>query len=253
MADELTPNPPEQADNSEETRPEWLPENFKEPEALVESYKEAQRKITELTNQVKVRDENTQSLAERLEQLEAQAAQSQQSQQQYDLYAAYDQAYEQGDTRAMLQINAQIAAAAAQQAVQQVQPQQQGPSTGQSEIVASLAEQAVSQKYDDWDEYKPKVLDVLRQRPGLLSDEAVSSPKGLADALDDAYRIAKFEDYRSGAAQQQQAAELQRQAKLNAQTMQGAGGRPSSPDEAAQRWKEISSAQVGSYSDLFGK
>lgn len=239
-------DPAEGQDNPEEVRPAWLPENFKEPEALVESYKEAQRKITELTGQVKTRDENLQSFSERLEQIEAETSRQSQQTQQYDFQAAYDRAYEEGDTRAIIALNAQLAQAAAEQAFQKLQPQQPASNDSNSEIVAKLAEAEVRARYGDWDDYREKIADTIKAQPWLLPDEALSSPRRLEAAFDNVYRIVKFDD-QGTAGQGNQAAELQRQMKLQAQSAVGAAGRPGSPDSDKEAWERIKAARPKNY------
>src|SRR5574338_125029 len=154
MADPATENQTEQ-----EERPSWLPENFKSPEDLATSYKEAQRKISEQGERMSEMERELASLTELAAQLQ-QAPQWQQPQSQDPaerLYAQYAEAVESGDYRTQLAVQAQISQLAAQAvfqgAQQQQAPQWQQVQESQSELIATQATNALRSTYQDWNEY----------------------------------------------------------------------------------------------------
>ncbi len=223
-------------DNPTEERPEWLPENFESPEALAASYKEAQRKITELSQSNKGLEDSIQSLSSQFE--EFTAAQNRPDPNQ--VYSQWQDLYEQDPIGTM----AQIAQATANQVLQQQQSSQREP-TATPDVVAFIADQTMGQNREDWGDYKEKVAEVIAQNPLFQRDELWTSPQAASQALDSAYQMVKAQDVLSGnhIAQQQQADT--RAMKLAAQTAGGAGGRTPAPDDFAQRWQEIQSASSG--------
>lgn len=226
----------------EEQRPEWLPSNFTDPADLAKSWKDTQGELTR-SNQALAAER---SAREALEAQQAEAAQTQQAQvQQNDIVARIDQARENGDTQTELALIAYVA----QQAAATVAPQPSGPALSPN-FVVDYASRAVAEKHDDWDEYKDKAAQFLAQNSFLVTDEVASDPQLLAQRLDLAYTQVKAADLLNGTAMvPADQAEAQRQAKLAAQTLQGANGRPApaTPDV----FQEIKSAQVVNYSDLF--
>lgn len=233
MADQ-DPALEEGADNPE--RPEWLPENFESPEALLASYKESQRKITELSQSNKGLEDSIQSLSSQFE--EFTAAQSRPDPNQ--VYSQWQDLYEQDPIGTM----AQIAQATATQVLQQQSAGQQQP-TATPDVVAFIADQTMNQQYEDWGGYKEKVAEVIAQNPLFQRDELWTNPQAASQALDSAYQMVKAQDVLSGEyAQQKQQADA-RAMKLAAQTAQGAGGRIPAEDDFEKRWQEIQNAETG--------
>ena len=101
MADEIAVEP---------ERPEWLPEQFKAPEALVQSYEESRREMDRLRSQLE--QERAQMAQERdafttaLSSVPAPVSQPI-GMQDDPLAGAYQRAYEEGDAAAMLRLGAQ--------------------------------------------------------------------------------------------------------------------------------------------------
>lgn len=233
---EQDPNLEEGADNPE--RPEWLPENFDSPEALAASYKEAQRKITELSQSNRGLEESIQSLSTQFEEFTA-------SQNRPDPNAVYSQWQDLYDQDPIGTI-AQIAQATASQVLAQ---QSQGRENDNlPSIVAALADQQLSRQFEDWDEYKPKVAELLANDPVYGRDDLYSSPETAARTLTTAYNVAKAQDILNGATDlaSQQAADT-RAMKLNAQTAVGASGRPSTPADQQAEWDAIKAARPKNY------
>jgi hypothetical protein len=226
---------PAQQDNPEADRPEWLPENFKTPEDLASSYRESQRKITEETTARRNLEQLVASQQAQIEQI--QAAQAQPEPDQNDWY----QAYEQDPIATQRALAEQAARDAVAAYAQQAQPQTQQVQGSQAEIVASLAYNALEDRYGKLtDEQRNEMARVATERPYLIPADAVASPQKLADALDVVYQLAVPNP--SPATSQE---DLMRTMKLQAQSANGAGGHLSPADEAQQRWQEITNASTG--------
>lgn len=218
-------------------RPDWLPANFNDPADLAKSYTEAQAAKTRAEQRAAALEAQIAGIeAERIEAQQTQQAAAQQN----DLVARIDQAREIGDTQTELALMAYIAQQAAAQAV----PQQQQALP--AEFVADYASNALARQYGDWDAYKDRAAGWLAQNSYLVTDEVAGNPQLLAQRLDVAYKAVKAEDLIAGNIPAQ-APDLSQQ-KMVAQTMSGAGARQPSPDEAAQLWDRIRSAETGGFS-----
>jgi hypothetical protein len=245
MAEDPTPS----GNPDAEERPDWLPENFNSPEDLVKSYQEAQRKITEETSARKALEQNFSSLSEQVE-----ALQQQSQQPQVDPYAQQQQlaeAYETDPIGTMAWLAQQSAQQAVQQYAQTAQQQFQPTIEAQMQNNARFAGSEMQAKYDDYDHYFPKIQEAIMQDPDLLPETALQSVATTQAKLERIYKMVKADDVIAGTVPQQSQADLMRTMKLNAQSADGAGGRPGSPDAGEQRWKEIQNAPVVNYRDLF--
>lgn len=243
---QTTPDP--ETGNQADERPDWLPENFKSPEDLAKSYAEATRKITEQGQTISAMEQNLSDFQEQFESFQQQA---QQSQQQYDpstdpFLASYEQAMETGDYRTALAYQAQLTQAAVQQALNQFSQGQQQQNAPQIEAhyntVAALADQALGNRYQDWNDYKGKIAEAIQQSPHLVPDEALTSPIATAEALDRVYKQVKYDDLVSGTAQQQQQAAQAAEARRLADLAPNNAGRMMSPTEQEAEWAAIKAA-----------
>lgn len=229
----------EAADNPTPERPEWLPENFKSPEDLARSYSEAQRKITELSQQNK-------GLEESIGELAAQFENWQTEQNQPDPNLVRNQWLEAFEADPIATV-AQIAQTTAQQVHEQYaqkQPQEQVS----PDVVAFIADQNLQQAHPDWAEYKQKVAEIVSTDPifQYLGEDVWRNPASTTAALDRAYKMAKADDVLSGNAVVEQTLEQNRQMKLNAQSASGAAGRPAdSYGTWEERFSEIQNAPSG--------
>lgn len=250
MADPSADSP--RGNNPEDAqRPDWLPENFTSPEALVTSYNEAQNKIREQGTRLNAVEQNFAELSSQFEQSQQQAAQP--AQQQYDpnsdpLLAQFETAMENGDYRTVAAIQQhwtqQTAIHTAQQLAQQNRPAE---GTVTPDVAAFIADKNLEATYPDWNEVKSQVGDIIRENPLFDRDELWSNPARATHALTEAYKLAKANEALSGNADQPDMAQLQRTMKLNAQTAVGAGGRPEQiPDDKAA-WDRIMAARSKPY------
>ena len=215
----------EQAQTQANERPDGLPENFKSVDALVTSYRQSQRKITELARE-----------KSELEQMIASSETPDPADETFWQYGAdpYGQGVdEQPDELVANQIHPAQLAALAQQAVTDtvIGPRVAG--------LVAAAEQMLQADYPGYPAQREQVAAMLQQNPHLI-DHAVGTGNAaeLAGILANAYQSVEAQ---SGPSTQ----ELMRTMKINAQSATGAGGRPQALTDAAQRWQEIAGASDG--------
>lgn len=226
--------------------------SFKSEQALVDSYREAQRKITEQGRGRNDEREAREAAEARVQELEAAlTAQQPPAQQQ----VPYDQnplvAYAQdklleGDIGPFLNLAADIGRTAAIEAVGQQPKAEEVPTD--LDALAFTAEQQVWQRHGDaYGELRPEVAQILQDNPDLVKGTTFKDFEG---GIDMAFRLAQRDQLLQNQQQQaQQAAEQEtsRKAKLQAQTATGAGTRPPTPDEQKQVWDEIKNATSGGW------
>lgn len=228
-------------DNQSPDVPEWVPEKFRaNPEKFTEAYTNLERELT-------ARSQREKELQQQVQHYETLVAQQQtQTQPQYDptadpLVVGYEQAMEQGDYRTALAYQAQISQALATQAVQQalpqVQKQYETTAEAQAALVADHAWNNLRARYGDaLEESRDKIAEVVQAQPWLIPDEAQRDPSVAAAAIENVYKIVN-----PGAFVQGQSVDMTA-AKLAAQSLPGAAGRPPSPDAAKAEWAEIVAA-----------
>lgn len=227
-----------------EARPDWLPENFNDPQSLVDSYKEAQRKITEEATARAQEATARRNLEELVAQQQAALEQIQQAQQQpaedpNEWYAAF----EQDPIATQRALAEQAAAAAVQQFAAQQQQATQPFQASQAEIVASLAyRQLEDTRGQITPELRTEMANLATEFPHLIPEDAAQSPQRLAASLG---ILADLAERRLGPQEQMSNEDIMRTMKVNAQSATGAGGRPSPEDAHVARWKEIVNAPTG--------
>lgn len=233
---------PTQSDNPEgEDRPAWLPENFSTGEDLANSYREAQRKITE---EATARRSLENVVADLQAQQQATLEQFQQSQQPAEDPNEWYTAFEQDPIATQRALAEQAAAAAVQAYAAQQTKQSQPIQESQAEIVASLAYQQLEQARGPIsEELRNEMHSIAQEYPHLIPQD-VQSPQRLAASLNLLAELAekKLGPQDPGPTQ----ADLMRTMKVNAQSATGAGGRPQPADDHATRWQEIVNATTGS-------
>lgn len=236
MADPVRDNPKEEV----EVRPEWLPENFADPEALVKSYQEAQRKISELGEKAKQVDVLEQNLNDLVMQFE----QSQQTQPQFDQNTAQErllEAYESDPIGTIAYLAGQAADARVSEALKSQQAQVGPLAQSQSALVADTAFRALEAQYPNVKDHQEQMLDVLKAQPWLFPEEAKTSHILAQQSLETIYKLVNPSDFVEQ--QSLNTTDMKRQA----QTMTGAGARPPAPDEDKAYWERIKSAGSTGY------
>ena len=238
------PEDPNQGNNPEDQRPEWLPERFKSPEELARSYQEAEKKIQEQGTQLNAMNENFATLSEQLEELQSLQVQQQQPQQQ----TPWDEMWENNPLQTTALLTQNIVQAELGKFAQTFQQQNQPVQENQNQLIAFMAENTIKGKYEDYPDYVDQIKDELETNPALAQDW--SNPVSAAAAIDTAYTIVKGRALLSGEVTpttQQDA----RAMKLAAQTISGAqGGRPDPIEDDKASWERIKAAGGSNYADL---
>ena len=232
-------DPSLEADNPESQRPEWLPENFKSPEDFAASYKESQRKITELAQEKKGLEDAFAGLSQQFEEFTAS-----QNQPDPDLARArLEEAYAMDP----LGVMAQIAQSTAQTILDQQRAQQGQQGIAPEEYSAFVADQTLAQKYgQDWNaETKKKVGELIASDPLYHQDHIWTNPQLATHAYERAYESVRLQELLSGNEIVQQQMQDTRQMKLNSQSAVGASGRPEAP--AVNEWEQIKNAAPKNY------
>ena len=257
MADENTPDL-QSGDNQE--KPEWLPEKFDSPEALAKSYKELESKLGELSERARQADaleENYNELAARFEQFEQQQPRQQPTNQLEALMAEYEDAYNTGDARRLLAINARVSQLAVQEGLQQALPQvnqQLGTlAKSQADEIGAYAARTLESRYgaEAWEAARETMAQVIHEKPWLIPEAAQTDPRAAVDALDVVYRTATYGSPTPEPQSNTLAQQIEEMKQL-AQSARGAGTRVLTPDEAKQEWEAIRAAGGNSYSDRRG-
>lgn len=236
--------------NAEDSRPDWLPDNFSTPEALAQSYGEAQRKISQQGQELNELRSEFEQITELVQQQNQQPQYNQQ--QEHPLVLAAQQALDVGDAAAFLAINAQLSQEIAQQTMtqQQAQAQESAAPDETLALIANAAENRVRERYPDYDAIRGKVEEKLTQYPGLVSDRTLN---GVQAGIEAAYTLVKGEDRMRNdqdSAAQAAAAEADRQQKLAATGLTGGGARQAPPDEAQAHMQSLINMRSGTFSEL---
>jgi hypothetical protein len=247
------PEPDEPEQPAEPERPDWLPEQYKKPEDLASAHKSLQ-------NELRLRAEREKQLTEQMGQM-AQALREP-PQVQTDPIAqaaeALQEARDSGDTYRELQIQQWLQQQTLQQALGQYQQQAQSayePAMAQqNEMVAIMADTEMSRRYDDWsEEMQGRVASVIANDP-FFSNQQVNSVQDGTNLLERAYQFVKYHELVGQQEQLKQAglqqADLDRAAKLRAQTISGATGRAEQPSPEDIELAKMQQSLASSYTAM---
>lgn len=234
----------QQEDNPE--RPEWLPDNFNSPEDLAKSYGELRSEFTQTKQQLRAQQEQVEQLLAAKEEEPADDNFIQTSQDQIQA------AYEQDPVATMAWLAQQAAEAAYKQHAKANQPDPAIMET-QALVAGKYAEEEVTARYSDFDQYREKVAQEITDNPDLYPEDLFKTPASIAKALTRAYKAVKLDTLEADTTStvEQQIAD-QRRAKQQAQTLSGATGRPAPQDSWEDRWAEIANAGTRSFRDIVG-
>jgi hypothetical protein len=221
-----------------EERPDWLPAKFKTPEAMVDSYKALERRLTEVS---RTNADLNQALADLQAPFEAQYS----GQREYEPQVEYEQ-YP-GSQYDQLAAMRQLAEQANYEPARQLSPALHAALT---EIVASKntqnlsaqAEQMVAEHIHDWPEVKPQVTSLLNSNTewgnALKQAAQTGNAAHVAGILSSA--ISPVQANR----------ENSRSMKLAAQGLVGGGGKPGRQSPEEEGWSRIVNAGNRTYSEL---
>jgi hypothetical protein len=238
--------------SAEESRPAWLPDNFKSPEDLARSYQEAQNRIREQAEQQK-------NLELRLNALTEAVSSQQFTNEQQPSSASTEQitaAFESDPLGTMAWLAQQIANNTVEERIgqfqNQISPQLQANMQAQNDMLAITADQQLGNRYADWGEYKSKVAQAIESDPTLLPDLSLTTPDQTINALDRVYRFIKAEEImqrvESGDFNPDISAMKQR-----AQSMSGSTGRPGETSYQDAKIEALkAAASTSSYSAFRG-
>jgi len=224
-------------EQTQEDRPPWLPSNFKSPEDLANSYKSAQAKLTQTEQELS-------SLKGKVDEILAQQEQARAQEQYGQVQGQLVETWETGDPEQQLATMAWLAQEAAKAAIQQyVPPSQPNPALG--ELIAAQAEQGMRASYDDYDDLRGDIANVIQSNPALMQISDSPSVQEVQRGLATAYQIAKAQKVLSAAGTVREVeAEVARATKNAAQTITGASQRPATMSPQEEAWEAIKSAQV---------
>jgi hypothetical protein len=237
VADETNEILAEQEQATEE-RPPWLPQNFKSPEDLANSYKAAQAKLTQTEQELSGLKSKVDEILAEQEQARAQAQYGQ-------VQGQLVETWESGDAEQQLATMAWLAQEAAKAAIQQyVPPSQPNPALG--ELIAAQADQVMRSQYEDYDELRSDIANVIQSNPTLMQISDAPSVQEVQRGLATAYQIAKAQKVLSAAGTVREAeAEVARATKNAAQTITGASQRPATMSPQEEAWEAIKNAASG--------
>lgn len=234
-----------------EGKPAWLPDRFETPEALAKGYEESQAEMNRL--RAASEQERTQ-FAAALEAMQTPTPQAPSNNGFDPDVAAYNDAYERGDTAAMLRIQAQAAAKEVVPAVAQLIDARLGEMTPAIEAQQAhvressirMAEDVVTRNLgpDVYQELLPTIRTLIADHPNYLPQSA--SVEGYAAAILDVAKLAQHDALIADNARLQ--AEITE--KTNAQLLTGGGNRSVyTPDQQKAEFERIKNTPAGSFSE----
>ncbi len=235
-----------------EARPDWLPEQFKDEQALLKSYNELQSKLGSQGSEL---GELRGQMDEMLELMQQQPAQqTYQDPNQNPLVQEYERAYQEGDVQRMLAVQAQISQAAAQQVFEQHQGKNGDRTPLDDYSVQQMGDQ-IAQKYGADDEVRASAMKQIEENPLLQQAYVgvIENPNAtlgdLARVVDTAYQLAgatAMAQEKASLAQQQAEQERGRQRKIDAETLTPSGQTRVAPkSEQEDLWKAIKGSDDG--------
>jgi hypothetical protein len=246
---------------AQDERPEWLPENFQNPEALAASYDETRREMNRMQTQMEQeRQQFNDILQQQQQQLESLVAQTQRPPAQEmalanPLVEAFGRGYEEGDPARMIQAAAQYTQQPLIEAVSKLMdekltalnPALQQQQAFQREANLRMAEANYAQKigHEEYQQLMPSISNILSANTNWLPENG--TVEGYEVAIDNAAKLAQHDSLVNRLA----AAEAERNEKLAAQTLSGAGrGSVYTQDEQEAMRERIRNADTTSYAQL---
>lgn len=250
----------------EPERPDWLSDRYQSVEDQAKAYSEAERRMHETL-------QYNAELEKRLASIEERMGDPQQQSQQFD-YSEFNDPMQQATYRDQLAQLAEENPLAAMEALlaqrdqamweqQQMaemqrmqqaavyQPQIRQQQETQAALVANEAKRNVTQRHEDFGQYEDQVAQIISDDPEFIAGQHAWDLSKLERGLERAYRIAKAE---TTFAREQELrdqgvdpAEIERQRKMNAQTMQGVSARPEEPSPEEKQLAAMVESGMQSY------
>lgn len=215
--------------------------NFKSPDELEQAYTELRRMESRRNEELAT----LRKVAEKVEYLEEQLTAPQRQQQHQAIEQSIIEALDSDDPYDRMRAQAWITEQVIQTKLQEFQPPR--PAVDM-DMTAFVADQRMSQKYQDWPALKAEVAQVIQERPHLFPVTESSSVDDVVRNLDTVYEVAKARHtLRAGSQAQSDAAAAAAAMKEAAQTMQGGSSRPVSLTPEQEYWQQIKNAKTGLY------
>lgn len=232
------------------TRPEWLPEKFKDESEFANSYKNLESELGRRAEDQKRLEGQIRGLSDLVQGLQPQERQSSTS--DSDLRAQLQENFENDPIGTM----AYLAQQAADQTVesrlntlqQQNDPFVRAQVSRDNELLAIAVDNILNKRHPDWDEYKEKVSDEIRNDPTLLSEQVLHSPELTARSLERVYTTIKAQDI---VKQHEDGTYQSTRMKQQAQSLSGSMRRPGQQTAEEEQIDAILNAAKGmSYSSF---
>lgn len=239
---------------TEDTRPEWLPEKFDSPQGFVQSYSELERELKQRAEEQKALEQQVERLTEAVQAWNP--GEPQQNNQSVDSTREQLLQMHENDPVGTIAFLAQQAAdqriqAALQQLEQSRAPQDQQSQQLQNQMLAHTVDSNMQNRHDDWETYKPKVQQLIEQDQWLLPEQVLNlGVEATTNALERVYAMAKSQDVLAAVERGDYDAVRD---KRMAQTLSGNGGRGGEVDVTGEKMAQLQAAVKGiSYSALRG-
>jgi hypothetical protein len=228
--------PPEAPDEPEV--PDWVPERFrKDPTQLAKSYAELETELRRRGERDAARDREIAELREQMQQ-------TRQPPEDWD--DRIEAAYEEDPIGTIRWLVEQRANAVVGQALGHQARASEPAEQIQDQLFAKTMDDVMTAEYEDWDEVKPEIAQMLAEDPSLVPESAFGSIQGVKRHLSTLYRSVKYDallaeknDLGGRGAKQ---ADIDRVRKQEAQTLTGATGRAPEPTEAEKELAEMRGA-----------
>lgn len=232
-----------------EQRPEWLPENFENPEALAASYAELQRTLSQRGEADRARETELQQLRQRAakaDEYEEYFQAEDERRRQVDPRERFMEVWEDPDRQAdlvltIVQQNQQLA-----EAVQRLEQGAGKPRPGDDVIVANYVDGRMAAEFDDWADLQPQVSEFVQNNPHLLGQS--SNPDDILAGVKLAYKVVRSETLSTDEGRQAaETAAAEREARRQAQLTPSGSQRPATQSSDEEYWGRIRAADSGGY------
>jgi len=244
---------PEPHEEPESQRPDWLPENFQDERAFLQSYRSLEDELRRRGEEQNRLSAQISELSEMIEERNAQTPQWQQPQNEQQLREQLQVAFDNDPIGTMAwmaqQYSTQTIDARLQALQEESRPNVQQQTEQQNQLLAMTVDRALQDRHDDWNEYKPKVAEAIEQDPALLSPEYLANPEATMRQLERIYENVKAREVLQAAQDGNFVTHELRGMKQRSQTLSGAGHRPGEPTADEEKIAALMEAAKGmSYS-----
>jgi len=239
---------------TEPERPDFLLDKFRTIEDQARGYAEAERRITESTENQRRMEAQISQLTEMVQGMQEQ--QPQQAPQGVDpaFMAQLQDSFERNPIETVAYLAQQYAQAAVQSQFSEMQAQNDPVMRAQAErdnqFLAMMVDQRLGETIDDWPEYRDRVGEAIIQDQTLIPEEVLNNPEATVSAIRRVYQVVKAQDILE---QSQNGGFVATEMKRQAQTMTGSGVRGPDVSPTDEKMDALQNAVKGlSYSAFRG-